>query len=169
MDDLKLFAKFVKELDNLIPDVRKFPEDIRMEFGLDKYATVDFKKGKIWESDGTTLPLDYALFPVLFVLYMDWRVKRNQDDEYIDVGDARTRRYMEKQWSEGKVTFLGVMFTYDGKWEEKINRRIEMISGILRELARTVMTKAKLSLKNKRSMFKSIFVPCLSTIVSLGP
>ena len=38
MDDLKLYGKNDKELDGLLRTVKKFSDDIGMEFGLDKCA-----------------------------------------------------------------------------------------------------------------------------------
>ena len=57
MDDLKLYSKNEKELDSLIQTVRVFSQDIRMEFGLDKCATIlVLKGGKLVKSDGIKLP-----------------------------------------------------------------------------------------------------------------
>ena len=52
MDDLKLYRKNEKELDSLIQTVRVFNQDIRMEFGIDKCATIVLKRGKLVKSDG---------------------------------------------------------------------------------------------------------------------
>ena len=56
MDDLKLYSKNEKELDSLIQTVRVFSQDIRMEFGIDKCATIVLKRGKLVKSDGIKLP-----------------------------------------------------------------------------------------------------------------
>ena len=40
MDDLKLFAKDDKNLEEMLQFVKKFSDDIGMTFGLDKYARV---------------------------------------------------------------------------------------------------------------------------------
>ena len=47
MDDLKLFAKNDKDLEGLLTTVKKFSNDIGMEFGLDKCAKATFVKGKL--------------------------------------------------------------------------------------------------------------------------
>ncbi|VDO97820.1 unnamed protein product [Soboliphyme baturini] len=60
------------------------------------------------------------------------------------------------------VDMLMVVFADDEKFEEAINRRIEAASGILRELARSIMTKAELSQKTMLSVFQSIFIPILT-------
>ena len=55
MDDLKLYSKSERVLDSLIQTVGVFNEDIGMQFGIDKCATLVMKKGKIVKSD-TELP-----------------------------------------------------------------------------------------------------------------
>ena len=39
MDDIKLFTKNEKELETLIHTVRIYSQDIRMEFGIEKWQT----------------------------------------------------------------------------------------------------------------------------------
>ena len=52
MDDLKLFAKNVDQIDSLVNIVRISSEHIKMEFGLSKCAVLIMKRGKVVESDG---------------------------------------------------------------------------------------------------------------------
>ena len=47
MDDLKLYAKNDKQLERLLTIVKKFSDNIQMQFGLDKCAKASFKKGKL--------------------------------------------------------------------------------------------------------------------------
>ena len=56
MDDLKLFAKNVDQIDSLVNTIRIFSEDIKMEFGLSKYGVLIMKRGKVVESDGLCMP-----------------------------------------------------------------------------------------------------------------
>ena len=42
MDDLKSYGKNDKELDGILYTVKKFSDDIGMEFGLDKYSKTKF-------------------------------------------------------------------------------------------------------------------------------
>ena len=56
MDDLKLYAKNEKGLESLFQTVRIFSDDIGMEFGIDKCATLVLKRGKITKFDGISLP-----------------------------------------------------------------------------------------------------------------
>ena len=43
-------------MDSLVQTVRIFSEDIGMEFGIEKYATLVMEKGKIVKSVGIELP-----------------------------------------------------------------------------------------------------------------
>lgn len=58
MDDLKLIAKNESELGQQILIVKKFSDDIRMEFGLDKCAKVMLKKGRYAQSENLQVGLD---------------------------------------------------------------------------------------------------------------
>ena len=56
MDDLKLYGKTTTELESLLNTVRIFSDDIAMEFGLDKCATLAITKGKVTQTEGLNLP-----------------------------------------------------------------------------------------------------------------
>ena len=56
MDDFKLFAKNHKELETLIHAVRKYSQDIGMEFGKEKYSMLVMKSSKWYMTDGMELP-----------------------------------------------------------------------------------------------------------------
>ena len=58
MDDLKLFPKSERTLNSLIQTIRIFNEDIGMQFGIEKCAMLEMKKGKILKSDGIEFPID---------------------------------------------------------------------------------------------------------------
>ncbi|VDO93338.1 unnamed protein product [Soboliphyme baturini] len=58
-----------------------------------------------------------------------------------------------------KFKYLEVVFTSDGEFEEEIARRTGVASDVLRQLARSTVTKTEVSLKTKLSVFKSIFIP----------
>jgi len=47
IDDLKLIVKSGEELQKEIQTVKAFSDDIHMEFGLEKYAKIAFKRGKL--------------------------------------------------------------------------------------------------------------------------
>ena len=54
--DYKLFAKNGKELETLIHAVRRYSQDIRMEFGIEKCAMLVRKRGKRHMTEGMELP-----------------------------------------------------------------------------------------------------------------
>ena len=56
MDDFKMFAKNGKELNTLIQTIRTYSQDIEMEFGKEKCATLIMKSGKRGITEGIELP-----------------------------------------------------------------------------------------------------------------
>ena len=56
MDDLKLYGKSTAEVESLLNTVGIFSDDVSMEFGLDKCATLTITKGKVTETEGMNLP-----------------------------------------------------------------------------------------------------------------
>ena len=50
MDDLTLIAKSEEELQKQIQIVKTFSDDIHMEYGLEKFAKIAFKRGKLVHS-----------------------------------------------------------------------------------------------------------------------
>ncbi len=56
MDDLKLYGKSKNEIETLIHTVRIYSDDIGMEFGLDKCATITLKRGKLHQDGSIELP-----------------------------------------------------------------------------------------------------------------
>ena len=55
MDDLKLIAKSEDDLQKQIQRVKIFSDDINMEFGLEKYAKITFKRGKLTHSQNLVI------------------------------------------------------------------------------------------------------------------
>ena len=56
--DLRLYTKNEETLDSLFQTVRVFRNDISMHCGLDKFAVLTMKRGKIVKSNGIELPND---------------------------------------------------------------------------------------------------------------
>ena len=56
LDNLKLYGKSIAELESLLNIVRIFSNDISMEFGLDKCATLAIIKSKVTETQSMNLP-----------------------------------------------------------------------------------------------------------------
>ena len=61
MDDLKLYANDDKNLKELLEIVKKFSDDIKMEFGLDKCAKATFKEGKLKKTQNIVLAKDTTI------------------------------------------------------------------------------------------------------------
>ena len=55
MNGLKIFAPNDGELEGMLKTVKKFSDDIGMEFGLNKCAKASFKKGKLSYTSGIKL------------------------------------------------------------------------------------------------------------------
>ena len=58
MDDLKLYGKNDEQLQSLLETVKRFSNDIGMEFGLEKCAKVTFKRGKVTSTSHIELDVD---------------------------------------------------------------------------------------------------------------
>jgi hypothetical protein len=56
MDDLKLYGKSAAELESLLNTVRIFSNDISMEFGLEKCATLTIQRGSVVQTEGINMP-----------------------------------------------------------------------------------------------------------------
>ena len=56
MDNIKLFAKYKKELETLIQTIRIYSQDIGMEFGIEKCVMFIIKSGKRQKTEGIELP-----------------------------------------------------------------------------------------------------------------
>ena len=56
LDDIKQFAKNVKELEILLQIVRIYSDDIGMEFGIEKHAVLIMKSKKRQMIEGIELP-----------------------------------------------------------------------------------------------------------------
>ena len=57
MNDLKLYARNDKELEDLFPAVKQFSDYIGVEFGLDKCAKATFRKGKLTRATAVELDI----------------------------------------------------------------------------------------------------------------
>ena len=56
VDDLKLFTKNNKELETLLLTVRKYSEDIGMEFAIEKCAMLEMRSENRHMTEGIELP-----------------------------------------------------------------------------------------------------------------
>ena len=111
MDDLKLYAKDKKELDTLIQTVRVFSKDIGMDFGIEKCAMIQMKRGKFVMSEGIELPNgkkirsldDQEGYKYLGILQFDdikhKEVKEKLKKEYV----RRVRKILKSHLNGGNV------------------------------------------------------------------
>ena len=95
MDDFKLHSQSEKGLDSLVQAVRVFSEDIGMEFGIEKCATLVMEKGKIVKSVSRELPDGNVIkslqerksYKYLGILeadkFLEEKMKSNVSKEYI--------------------------------------------------------------------------------------
>ena len=95
MDDFKLYSQSEKGLDSLVQAVRVFSEDIGMEFGIEKCATLVMEKGKIVKSVSRELPdgnvikslQEHKSYKYLGILevgkFLEEKMKLNVSKEYI--------------------------------------------------------------------------------------
>ena len=61
MDDLKLFARSDAQLEVLLRTVHMFSNDVRLLLGLDKWARLSVRRGKIGLSGPLTLSPDVSI------------------------------------------------------------------------------------------------------------
>ena len=95
MNDIKLFAKFEKELETLIHTFRECSRDRGMKFGIEKCAMLVMKRGKRQLTDGMELPnqdkiktlAENETFKYLVAPSNKWKWKKNH---------RRTRKLLEK-------------------------------------------------------------------------
>ena len=111
MDDLKLYSRSEKGLDSLVQTVRVFSEDIGMEFGIEKRATLVMEKGKIVKSVGIELPDGKVIkslqendnYKYLGILeadkFLEEKVKLNVSKEYI----RRLRKVLKSELNGGNL------------------------------------------------------------------
>ena len=85
MDDIKLFAKNVKELETLIYADRIYNQDIGMEFGIGKCAKLLMKSGKRNMTDGMEL-LNHDKI---------WTPEENETYRYLGILEADTIKQVQ--------------------------------------------------------------------------
>ena len=111
MDDLKLYVKNEKGLDSFVQTVRFFSDDIGMEFGIEKCATIVLKRGKITKFDGISLPdgkvmkglIEGAGYKCLGIIQAGQirytEMKEKMKTEYL----RRVRKVLETMLNEGNI------------------------------------------------------------------
>ena len=112
MDDLKLYSQSEKGLDSLVQTVSGLSEDIGMDFGIEKCATLVMEKGKIVKSVGIELPDGKVIkslqkgesYKYLGILeagkYLEEKTKLNVSKEYI----RKLRKVLKSKLNGGNLT-----------------------------------------------------------------
>ena len=110
MDDLKLYAKNKKGLESLSQTVRIFSDDISMEFGIDKCATLVLKRGEITKFDGILLPdgrlmnglIEGASYKYLGIPQAD-QIRYTDMKEMVKADIRRVRKVLETNLDGGNI------------------------------------------------------------------
>ena len=106
MDDIKLFAKYEKELETLIRTVRIYSQDIGMESGIEKCTLLIMKSGKQHLIGGIELPhqdkirtlAEKETYKYLGILEAD-TIKQVEMKSKIQKEYLRTRKLLETKLS----------------------------------------------------------------------
>ena len=108
MNDLKLYGKSTAELESLLNTVRIFSNNISMESGLEKCATLAIIKGKVKETQGMNLPNNNIkglnlneTYKYLSILQADdiKQVIKKTLSEY----NKRVRKILKSKLNSGKI------------------------------------------------------------------
>ena len=97
MDDLKLYGKTSAELQSLLNTVRVYSEDIGMEFGLDKCATLEMHRGKHVASQGIAMPQGASIKALgIEESYKYLGILQAGDIQHADVKKAASAEYTKR-------------------------------------------------------------------------
>ena len=141
MDGIKLLAKNEKELETLVHAVRIYSQDIGMEFGIEKCATLVMKNGKRHRTDGTELlnqdqirtPAENETYKYLGILEADTIKQVEMKDKIQKEYPRRTRKLLETKLSsrnliKGINTWAVPLVIYSGpflKWTRDELKQME--------------------------------------------
>jgi len=96
MDDLKLYGKSAAELESLLNTVRIFSNDISMEFGLDKCATLTMQRGSVVNTEGINLPNNNIRGLNLEESYKYLGILQADDIKHVQVKKKATTEYTKR-------------------------------------------------------------------------
>jgi len=94
MDDLKLFSRGGSKLQQELPIVKTCSDDIRTEFGLDRYTTAVFKHGKVTKSQNNSLNNQ----TVIRTLELDETFKYLGTEEDDGIDNRQMKDKLVKEW-----------------------------------------------------------------------
>ena len=97
-EDLKIYGKNENQLDSIVQSVRVVSEDLRMEFGISKCATLVMKRGKLINCEGINMR-DKVI-----------RAMKGDDDgyKYLGVLEVDDRKHTEMKGKVQKEYFRRV-------------------------------------------------------------
>mgnify|MGYP001794065188 FL=1 len=111
MDDLKLYGKSENDITSLINTVRIYSNDIGMEFGLDKCATIILKRGKLTRGTDIQMPEgdtihqmeDNEEYKYLGILEADDIKHEKMKDKIFKEYSDRVKRVLKSKLSAGNL------------------------------------------------------------------
>ena len=110
MDDLKLYATNKNELSSLINTVSIFSKDIRMEFGLNKCAIVEIRRGSRIETEGIDLGADGTIkeadptgYKYLGILQLDQMLEKQMKSKVKDEYLRRVKKICKSKLNGGNL------------------------------------------------------------------
>ena len=96
MDDLKLYAKTERELNELMSVVSKFSADIGMEFGFEKCAMLVIKAGVKVKSEGIVLPSGDIIKQVEDSGYKYLGILQENDLKHLEMKQRIKKEYLRR-------------------------------------------------------------------------
>ena len=151
MDDLKLYGRSEGDLETLLSITTTFSDDIKMEFGIDKCASVTIKRGQKISTKGVTLPDGNILQDVkeeegyryLGILEADKIYNKQMKEVTSRTYLQRVKKVLKSQL-DGKSTFQAI-----NTWAVPVIRYsagiVDWTKNELQELDRKTRKKLKLS------------------------
>ena len=147
MDDIKLFAKNVTELETLMHAVRIYSQDIRMKFGIEIWDMFVMKSGKRHLTDGMELPnqdkirtlAENETYKYLGILKADTIKQVEMKDKIQKIYLRRTRKLLETKLSclnliKGINTWDVPLIRYSGPFLKWTRDELEQMYQITRKL-----------------------------------
>jgi hypothetical protein len=145
MDDLKLIAKSEEELQRQIQTLKTFSDDIRMEFGLEKFAKVTLKRGKLISSQNLVTDNNREIqeleqretYKYLGVEESECIQHQQMKDRLKQEYNRRLRMILKSELTRNKITAIGALTAPVLRYSfDIINWRLEEIKQIEGKLGR---------------------------------
>jgi len=129
MDDLKLYGRNDREIESLVHTVRIFSEDIGMQFGIDKCATIKLQCGEVKHSEGIVLPNAQVICEVkedgykyLGVLETD-QIKHDEMKDKVKTGQESAAVKAEWRHHDRCHQHMGCVSSASHSWDYQLEER----------------------------------------------